>query len=100
MKFIKTILASLLLLSALYDESFEGGIYKGPLKIITESETEKSYIKEVPCRSYYQIPFTNGIAAANYYVNNLKFAHFYPHIYQKYDDQAGTRILRIKLELT
>ncbi|MCK4690024.1 MAG: beta galactosidase jelly roll domain-containing protein [Candidatus Marinimicrobia bacterium] len=76
-----------------YDESFEGGIYKGPLKIITESETEKSYIKEVPRRSYYQIPFTNGIAAANYDVNNLKFAHFYPHIYQKYDDQTETPLL-------
>jgi len=76
-----------------YDKSLNGGIYKGPLEIISESETEESYIKKVPRRSYYQIPFTNGISAANYNVNNLRFDHFYSHIYQKYDDQTETPIL-------
>jgi len=83
-----------LLAVRIYAESAPGGIYKGPLKL-TDQPVFTSYKTPVYSahRSYYQLPFTNGIGAANYDVEACEFNHFYPHIYRQYDDTTVTQLI-------
>ncbi len=83
-----------LLAVRVYEESERGGIYRGPLKIITQPTGKPVKAPLFAShRSYYQMPFTNGIGAANYNVETGEFDHFYPHIYRQYDDSTTTQLI-------
>ena len=77
-----------------YNAGAHGGIHKGPIAIKTGAELsgEASFNRK-PHRSYYQIPFTNGVAAANYDVKRHEFNSFYPHIFKKIDKVNETPLL-------
>lgn len=74
-----------------YDDGKNGGIYSGPIKIMTpEAGTEAPITAKILQNSYNQIPFTNGIGAGNYNIKTRTFTHFYPHIYRYFNDQQET----------
>lgn len=77
-----------------FDSGKDGGLYRGPLKIMLPETTAPPEIKRVKLNStYFQIPYTNGISAANYDIISRTFNSFYPHIYQKFDDKTPTKLV-------
>ncbi len=77
-----------------YDSGGPGGIYEGPFGIYTLRELGKtSRVNTKPHRSFYNIPTSNGLAAAVYNTQNQTITHFYPHIYKQYNQDSVTTSL-------
>ncbi|HOO15385.1 MAG TPA: hypothetical protein PLF00_09725, partial [Candidatus Marinimicrobia bacterium] len=73
-----------LLAVRVYDEGEKGGIYSGPLKIVTlEKSKSPSPSAKILQNSINTIPFTNGIASCCYNLKTRTFTNFQPHIYRK-----------------
>ncbi len=80
-----------LLAIRIYNQSRNGGILSGPVKIsVTPPEPSLMKKGSAPHRSTYQLPFSNGIAVATYQVTKREFSDFRPHLYTKIDKNSLT----------
>jgi len=74
-----------------YDDGQKGGIFSGPIRLITAHEPRSSAPDGTTLEnSYYQLPFSNGIAAGNYNLKTRTFTHFLPHLYRRFDAKTET----------
>jgi GH15 family glucan-1,4-alpha-glucosidase len=84
-----------------YDDQKEGGIYAGPLKIVTAEDSQMQPMSSKGWQnSIYQLPFSNGIAAACYNLKNRSYSNFFPHIYHKFDEKSETPNLISRAKVT
>lgn len=77
-----------------YDDSQNGGIYRGPLRLRVPAEEIATLRPGKNWRnSVWQLPFTNGVGAGSYNIKSCSFTHFFPHLYRRYSEQQETRNL-------
>lgn len=74
------------------NQSGEGGILSGPV-LISPSPPKQKMETDIhkAHRSWYVLPFSNGISTASYDVKNRVFANFTPSLFSNYnnDEQSG-----------
>ncbi|MDO9548419.1 MAG: hypothetical protein Q7J65_05605 [Candidatus Marinimicrobia bacterium] len=76
------------------NKSGSGGIIRGPVLISTSRPQKKVLAAEHKAhRSWYDLPFSNGISAASYNVKNRDFANFTPHIFMQFNGSERTNIV-------
>lgn len=74
-----------------YDDQQQGGIYSGPLKIVTSEDPKTPPLTAKGLQnSIYTLPFTNGISACCYNLKTRSYSNFYPHIYRRFDEKSET----------
>jgi GH15 family glucan-1,4-alpha-glucosidase len=68
-----------------------GGIISGPVLLSLTPPTPVVRQNKIrPHCSVRQIPFSNGIAFANYHIINREYTDFSPHIYTRFDEVTET----------
>ncbi len=69
-----------------FDGAVGGGIYSGPISLITRKQYEKERQARLKSQhSYHQITTSNGLIAAVYNDESNKVENVYPHIFSAYD---------------
>ena len=76
------------------NKSGNGGIIGGPVYISTSRPQKKIATSPHKAhRSWYNLPFSNGISTATYNVKNRGFVNFTPHLFMQPGDSEQTTIV-------
>ncbi len=81
-----------LLIIKVYSE-FYNIFYSQPV-IYTAKELKKFRQSHINIKqSAFHLPFSNGISIATYNLKDIRFGHFYPHLYKDYDKSTPSKLL-------
>lgn len=94
-KISTALLANTNLLALKMDSTWGGGGLRQAPVLITEIESSVKTDLPTPKahRSWYELPFSNGISGARYNVTRRCFTSFTPHLYSQYDHQEKTPLI-------
>jgi len=76
------------------NQSGDGGITRGPV-LISTSRSQRTVVaaEHKAHRSWYKLPFSNGVSAATYNVKDRDFSNFTPHIFMQYSSSEHTDLV-------
>ncbi|RKY57369.1 MAG: hypothetical protein DRP96_10075 [Candidatus Neomarinimicrobiota bacterium] len=78
------------------NQTGDGGLLSGPITILmTPPQIKTPEKRQVAHRSWYMLPFGNGVSSAFYDVQRRSFSNFTPHLYKPSDGTEQTEIVAV-----